>query len=60
MAKRKTIRIEVSPNVRAWLKALVRTGLYGTTVEEVAERLLCLELVRMLKDPPLGTSGSTP
>lgn len=36
--------------VRDYLRALVATGLYGNSVEEAAERLVCERLERLIAD----------
>lgn len=38
------IAIDLSPQAIETLKFLRRTGLYGATIEEVAERLLCEQI----------------
>ena len=40
------------------LRHLVSTGLFGRTVEEAAERLLCERLVAMLPPPQLPPARS--
>lgn len=43
-----TLELEVTPQVVAYLEGLVSTGLYGVTVEEAAERLMCQEIRRLI------------
>jgi len=47
--KCKTLRIRMTAPVERLLKRLHRTGLYGNTVEEVGERLMCRELAREVR-----------
>lgn len=49
MSKSVAIKITTTPAVRDHLKALLPLGLYGNTVAEVAERLLCEALREDLK-----------
>ncbi len=49
MSKSITIKITTTPPVKKHLEALLPLGLYGNTVAEVAERLLCEALREDLK-----------
>lgn len=44
--KRKKLLLDVSPQVAKAIKTLHRTGLFGLSIEQVAERLICRELER--------------
>ena len=47
----KKILIETTPLMRQYLKELLKTGLYGTTIEKAAERLLAQSIERELRSP---------
>lgn len=49
-AEPETLELELSPQIVAYLEGLVATGLYGASVEEAAERVMCQEIRRMIKD----------
>lgn len=47
-AEPETLELELSPQIIAYLEGLVATGLYGASVEEAAERVMCQEIRRLI------------
>lgn len=41
MGRRKTVKIQFPVKVRRYLDDLVRVGIYGDTIEEVVEFMIC-------------------
>lgn len=48
-AKKPTITITTTPGAMAMIEHLHSTGLYGRTVEETAERLVCRAIVEQAR-----------
>lgn len=46
----KSIRVSTTQAVNGWLGDLVRTGLYGKTVPEAAERLITSSIQRLITE----------
>jgi hypothetical protein len=42
------IDMRTSPAIRKYLEALVQSGLYGFTIEEAAERIICRHINKMI------------
>lgn len=42
------LRLRLSPAIVCYLEQLVETGLYGASVDEAAERLICNEVRQLL------------
>lgn len=47
------IEVRTSPAVRHHLRDLVATGLYGQTIEDAAEEIICAELRRLIAEGAL-------
>lgn len=43
------LQVDATPQVRSYLNALCATGLYGHSPEDVAERLICAQLRRLIE-----------
>lgn len=49
------LRVSTTPQVKEYLRQLVDTGLFGNTIEEVAERLIAERIRNILR----GENSST-
>lgn len=50
----------INPSVHAYLEQLLDSSLFGTTIEEVMERLICEQLRTLLKEGFLRSLPPTP